>query len=385
MNTTVIGQSLRNKIPRKANLYTRYAGEISRDELRSSSSPEYRLLKFGQPEKFRVKRPSTEAEAGLDPGFFGEFCNGKPFVTIFRDGTILGPRNPITLSDSLRVIVEQFGQDRTRLNERIDTAIRAFGPYGFAAEITSSWLSSPVDERYPLATLLPYWEGRSYYHVLFEDVPKVQALECVAAEEGEFPTVLLDPDSPGWMAELLELAGVPPEKLEKWDSSKAAVDQLVVPLHRNKGHLHDLSKAHVEWTRDRLLSAIKPKIDTALPDRIYISREDASVRRVVNENEVMAELEDLGFQRYVLSELTVANQIRLCEQAEAIVGPHGAGISNMVFADDPTVVEIHHPKFALGMFCSIARMFDYEYGCVMGEAVGDNVAITPKEVIDKLE
>ena len=65
--------------------------------------------------------------------------------------------------------------------------------------------------------------------------------------------------------------------------------------------------------------------------RIYISRADASYRKVANEEEVMSYLAPLGFERVVMTGLSVREQARLLQQAKVVIGPHGANMTNIIF------------------------------------------------------
>ncbi|TKX52297.1 glycosyltransferase family 61 protein, partial [Halorubrum sp. SS7] len=76
------------------------------------------------------------------------------------------------------------------------------------------------------------------------------------------------------------------------------------------------------------------------PSRVYISRDDADERRVVNETQVVRLLEDYGFSRVILSNLSLAEQIVLFYQADVVIGPHGAGLLNAVYSEDVQVIEI---------------------------------------------
>ncbi len=66
--------------------------------------------------------------------------------------------------------------------------------------------------------------------------------------------------------------------------------------------------------------------------RLYVSRTDATNRRVVNEPDLTAKLRALGFEIVVLGGLSFYEQIVLFSDAAVIVGPHGAGLANMAFA-----------------------------------------------------
>lgn len=85
-----------------------------------------------------------------------------------------------------------------------------------------------------------------------------------------------------------------------------------------------------------------------LPKRIYISRADAPTRRpLLNRREFSEALEALGFTEVVLSGKTVFEQAVMLNEADVIVGEHGAGLANLMFCHPgATVVELVPP--ALG-------------------------------------
>ncbi len=66
----------------------------------------------------------------------------------------------------------------------------------------------------------------------------------------------------------------------------------------------------------------------ATPKRIYVSRNDARLRRVLNEDECLPELEARGFRRMTLAGMPIARQVALFLNAEAVAGPHGAGFAH---------------------------------------------------------
>ena len=67
------------------------------------------------------------------------------------------------------------------------------------------------------------------------------------------------------------------------------------------------------------------------------------------------------------SSLSVADQIEVFSQAEIVVGPHGSGFANMVFASPQAkMIEIHSPHWALGFYRSLAWMMGQQHGQVIG-------------------
>jgi capsular polysaccharide biosynthesis protein len=79
--------------------------------------------------------------------------------------------------------------------------------------------------------------------------------------------------------------------------------------------------------------------------RIYISRAKASKRKLLNEAELTAILSRYGFRSVELESMKVADQIRLFASADIVVGPHGAGLTNLMFCRPGTkVIELFSPN-----------------------------------------
>jgi hypothetical protein len=72
--------------------------------------------------------------------------------------------------------------------------------------------------------------------------------------------------------------------------------------------------------------------------RIYISRNDARLRRVSNEEQLLPVLEAHGFTRVILRGMPIADQIRLFRRADAIAAPHGAGLAHTAWCKPGTAV-----------------------------------------------
>ncbi len=65
------------------------------------------------------------------------------------------------------------------------------------------------------------------------------------------------------------------------------------------------------------------------PKRIYVSRNDARLRRVLNEDAILPRLEARGFERVILAGMPLARQVALFLNAEAVAGPHGAAFAHI--------------------------------------------------------
>lgn len=75
--------------------------------------------------------------------------------------------------------------------------------------------------------------------------------------------------------------------------------------------------------------------------RIVVSRGSSNTRRWLNQEECMETLNSLGFKLIDPSNLSLSQQVDAFSNAEIILGPHGAGLTNIMFCNPGTkVVEI---------------------------------------------
>lgn len=102
--------------------------------------------------------------------------------------------------------------------------------------------------------------------------------------------------------------------------------------------------------------------------RLFVSRQRAAVRRLVGEDVVMHELAALGFERVCLEALDVRAQAEIFAEAEFIVSPHGAGLTNLLFAPHGTgVVELFSKAGAHdSLYRRLASLLGHHYAAVTG-------------------
>ncbi|WP_341794983.1 glycosyltransferase family 61 protein [Rickettsia endosymbiont of Rhinocyllus conicus] len=85
------------------------------------------------------------------------------------------------------------------------------------------------------------------------------------------------------------------------------------------------------------------KDDIKTYDKIYISRKYASSRKIINEEKLIEEIEKIGFKVIYLELLSPHEQAQIFNKAKIIIGIHGSGFANLIFATPKCkVVEIDH-------------------------------------------
>jgi capsular polysaccharide biosynthesis protein len=96
--------------------------------------------------------------------------------------------------------------------------------------------------------------------------------------------------------------------------------------------------------------------------RLYVSRSDAARRRVVNEPEIAALLEPLGFEVIVPGRMPYQAQVAAFKQASHVIAPHGAALAHLVLCPpDARILEIFHPLFTENAFAMQVQAASVEY------------------------
>ncbi len=72
--------------------------------------------------------------------------------------------------------------------------------------------------------------------------------------------------------------------------------------------------------------------------RLYISRQGVARRRMTNEQQVIDMVGDYGYRILRLQDLSMADQVAAFHSARSIIAPHGAGLTNLLFAQAGTRV-----------------------------------------------
>jgi len=125
--------------------------------------------------------------------------------------------------------------------------------------------------------------------------------------------------------------------------------------------------------------------------RVFVTRRSARGRRLREEEAVMALLAPRGFETVAMETLSFEEQVRLMGETEAIVAPHGAGLTNMIFCPAGTVVvEIADADYPNPNFYALAAALEHDYRIVAARGVGSghaldrDLSVDPENVVAAL-
>lgn len=207
-------------------------------------------------------------------------------------------------------------------------------------------------------------DSYGYFHWLFDILPRLFILRKVYGEE-DIDLYYVE-NKKNFQREWLEIVDIPSHKiLPAHNKCHIQASKLIVPsLPGNTGNMTKASCSFLKNLAEKKVI----KFTSGKKRRIYISRRDARYRNVRNENDVISILEKLGFEVFALSNLSVVDQINLFSNASVIVAPHGAGLSNLVFAEPSTkVLEFFAPEYVNVCYWTLCEQCNLTYYYLIGQ------------------
>jgi hypothetical protein len=211
------------------------------------------------------------------------------------------------------------------------------------------------------AATVAYGHADAYYHWLFDVLPRLEILRLAGWERWDH--LIVNAAGATYERETLHRFGVPADLIRELGTRTHFVaDRLVVPS--TVGIPGTVPTWAYQLLRDRLLPATP---SPGAPLRLYISRSDTEQRRLADEERLVARLEPLGFTCLTLTGRPLDEQIDLFSRAEVVVGPHGGGLSNLVWCSPGTaVVELFGHDWAKPVFWGLSEQLGLRHHHVIG-------------------
>ncbi len=207
-----------------------------------------------------------------------------------------------------------------------------------------------------------------------------------------------------YICETLAILGVDPAKIIEpfGDNYYIQADELIVPsltIRRipalgeiNFSDYHPCTFYCAGWNIEFLRNSFLPHAQALFsrynfPEKICISRKDATSRRIVNEDEIFALFEARGFTKISMTGLTFMQQVALFHHAKIIVAGHGSALTNLIFCEPGTkVVEIFQNQFDSG-FWQLSDQRGLEHYCIktQEDIVEDSFKVDTKVPVEIIQ
>jgi capsular polysaccharide biosynthesis protein len=257
-----------------------------------------------------------------------------------------------------------------------------FGRHGWVAGANGallpelSWYGGPnerirVPERLPeplrvdgaCLSVVSDWSCRNYSHFLLDGLGRLALFLEAGFSLDEVDHVYCPTPPTAAASELVDRLGIPAEK-RIWASSGLVVEPevLFVPS------LPATARTYPQWLpRFLRRTVLRESAVPAAGRRLYVSRRGYG-REAVDERELEALVRAHGFEVYEAREQ--ARQPDDFDQAEIVVGAHGAGLANLAFCRPGTrVIEIVPTDNARPYYYSLALAGSLEYGYLVGRSL----------------
>jgi capsular polysaccharide biosynthesis protein len=207
------------------------------------------------------------------------------------------------------------------------------------------------------ALLLATTNSDNYYHWMLDSLPRWKILQT--AGWTTYDWVLLPGKPTAIQDEMLDRLGVPLQK--RLRCSKNFVHQferLVVPAMPFPVEMAS------SWACVWLRSLFEGK--KSGPEKVYLRR-GTGRRRLVNEPDLESALRLMGFVSMQPDRLTVTQQAELLSSARCVVAPHGAALTNLIFAPPGALMmELFHPQHKNRCYINLAVACGHRYACLDG-------------------
>lgn len=307
-----------------------------------------------EPEATIQEPPPVTLESEVHPIYANEFSRVQPeaFVLTLPNGRVWG-RNGTVITSNDWVIADvsrEFGRYKGVMGPQHSIFRRLYLGKCTRVEKTVAVVSTSG--------------SYNFYHWMYDVLPRFALLQ----QSGYWSTIdafVVDYTGSSFQQESLKRLGIDESKIirsnDQWRFHIEAA-QLIVPALPSV--LSTMNPWAVDFLRRLFLADINPGVKSK---RLYISREKAPSRKLIQEGELKAWLEQRGFVAFFPEQHSVAETAELFRQAEWVIGVHGAGFANLAFCSSGAkVLDIVAPRHVDGIYWMLSNRVGARYGYLFG-------------------
>lgn len=251
----------------------------------------------------------------------------QQFVAFLPNGTVINEGGILTEGGYILKTTQTSFSDQHNLRKP-NRDINQENPLFFKGKLAV--ISSPGSE--------------NWYHWLLQILPRLLILKQAQAQ---YDRIYINNLTQPWQKESLKIIlsslKIPEDKLLIINGDCIIqAEMLIVP---SVPFIPRKDIPLPSWLKKELRAVFLGKDSSPVKkyERIYISREKASSRRILNEKDLIKSLRKLDFHIVDLETLSPHEQAHLFYNARVIVGPHGSGFANLLFVKPHCkLIEIDH-------------------------------------------
>lgn len=209
--------------------------------------------------------------------------------------------------------------------------------------------------------------SRNYYHWLLECLPR--AILALRQPDWADAPLLLDANLPAQHIESLRLLSPTSKHIIVSEGLRLPIQMLYFPSVLSYTHDYYATSPRAEdfliapEAITLLRESFLPKTPSCASEQnkqlVYVARRRGTNRSILNDQEVINTLVELGFSIVYPENLSFPEQIALFSNAKIIVGPSGAGMANIVFARPDCKIAILAPVTYSANFYFFSQIAQY--------------------------
>ena len=217
-------------------------------------------------------------------------------------------------------------------------------------------LSSPAAE---ISDAIIFTSPTNHWHFFLDGLANLSE-ELLAQCDTVFVDQALSDDQMGFLATYAKTLGASDLTIERLPQATYAVRNVYVPVNAP----FDIKARNL---RAQLRKIDAPGSDTN--KRIYVTRKRAKTRRLINEEELVSMLAaEFGFRCLQNEAFSLVDQLSLYRESEIVIGPHGAGLTNIVFSACPEfLIELFNTR-QQSFYGRLSEALDIQYIGIEGAA-----------------
>ncbi|WP_067149710.1 glycosyltransferase family 61 protein [Pseudotamlana agarivorans] len=286
------------------------------------------------------------------------------FIGVYNKASYLKPDAIITLNNNKDLYIEDNNKEIQKgiIEVSIFKNVILFPEFSVAAKkdiIENTFVNETlIDRHFKNKFLKKYYISKintefvtsidkcfsasNYFHILIDTLPRLWALRHPFFEDKEI-TLLLPHERNNDILTLIR--SLIPENVIINKASKYKryfcknyihLPYLSQPRIKTNNKIPSagyIPNEYLDFLKNSAISQFNVS-ETIVPKKnILISREDAKIRRVINEKELLEALKPYHFEKHTLSGKTLKQQIEIFRSAKNIICMHGAALTNLLWVN----------------------------------------------------
>lgn len=236
--------------------------------------------------------------------------------------------------------------------------------------------------------------SNNYYHWTTESLTRLAMLAQYSNERYEDYSIVIAEDSPAFVKDtLVNLFKVLPEQIITWKNNEVCTIDKCILLSYPFVRTPETAMTNIynlplyKLLNTFALKNIPPASTTA--EYVIISRKFVRQRKLVDEEKILQAFPHIPFRIIYMESMSYVEQVNTFRNAKLIISAHGAGLVNLVYANQqPVVIELFPATRKIrdaSLFYQIARQMDIHYHLLVKQPYNDeqDILITD-DTIDEL-